>query len=169
MKLSRSEDIYVVDSAGTETKVVDSTGRLLQKGEVPMNYVETINWSSGGLSVSTAPAYGVTYISMTGTDPSSSPRTLTLGTPIAGVSKTIILDSTAAWANTIDIDLGPDAGVDGSTTNRFIAFSTLGEVQQAVNLVGITNALWGVASVASTVGNWGTPTGIRSLTAARTS
>ena len=169
MKLSRSEDIYVVDSAGTQTKVVDSTGRLLQKGEVPMNYVETINWSSGGLSVSTSPAYGVTYISMTGTDPSSSPRTLTLGSPIAGVTKSIILDSTAAYINTIDIDLGADVGIDGSTTNRYIAFSTLAEVQQSVNLIGITTALWGVVSVASTVGDWGTPTGIRSASAGRTS
>jgi hypothetical protein len=134
-----------------------------------MNYFETINWSSGGLSVSTAPPYGVTFIDMTGTDPSSSPRKLELGNPIIGVTKTIILDTTAPYINTIDIDLGADAGIDGSTTNRYIAFSTLGEVQQTINLVGLTAKLWGVVSVESTVGGWSVPTGIRSLTAQRTS
>ena len=169
MKLSQGEDIYVQDSAGTETKIANSSDGILQKGAVPLNYAETINWSSGGLSVSTAPPYGVTYVSMTGTDPSSSPRTLTLGAPIPGVTKNIIIDTTAAYANTIDVDLGADVGIDGSTTNRYIAFSTLATVQQSVSLVGITTALWGVLGVASTIGGWGVATGVRSATAARTS
>ena len=113
MKLSRGESITVVDSAGTEVVAVTSTG-LVQNGAVPLNYVEVINWSSAGLSVSTGTAYGVTYISMTGTDPSTSPYTLSLGAPIVGVEKVVILDSTAAFVNTIDIDLGAGVGVDSS-------------------------------------------------------
>ena len=154
MKLSRGENITLVDAGGVESND---------------KYVEVINWSSAGLSVSTGTAYGVTYISMTGTDPSTSPYVLSLAAPIVGVEKTIMLDSTAAYINTIDIDLGAGVGVDGTTSNRFIAFSTLATVQQTVVLVGITTGLWGVKSVETTSGGFGVAAGIRAVTAARAS
>lgn len=157
-----------VKNGTTEFRVIGSTGLLYSNG-TPLNYVEILNWSSGGVTPSTATAYGVTYISMTGGDPSTSPRTVTLASPIPGVEKTIILDSTAAYVNTIDVDLGAGVGVDGSTTNRYIAFSTLATVQQTVNLVGLTTALWGVKSADTTSGSFGVAAGIRSGTAARTS
>ena len=158
-------EVFVGNSSAL--KVIDSAGVLYNKS-VPVNYLETLAWSSGGLVPSTATAYGITNISMTGTDPSSSPRTLTLAAPTAGVEKTITLDSTAAWANTIDIDLGATVGVDGSTTNRFISFSTLAALPQSVTLVGLSATEWAVKGVNSTA-LWGVATGIRSGTAARTS
>jgi len=157
-----------VKNGTTEFKVIGSTGDVWSNN-APINYLETLSWSSGGVSPSTATAYGITHISMTGTDPSTSPYTVTLGTPLPGVEKTIVLDSTAAWINTIDIDLGATVGVDGSTTNRYIAFSTLGTAPQSVTLVGVSATEWAVKSVNSTVGAWGLATGIRGAAAARTS
>ena len=158
-------EVYVGNSSAI--KAIGADGTIYVK-TAPSGYVETLSWSSGGLTPSTATAYGLTYISMTGADPSSSPRTLTLAAPIAGIEKTIVLDSTAAYANTIDIDLGADVGVDGSTTNRFISFSTLAALPQSVTLIGVSTALWEVKNVNST-SVWGVASGIRSGTAARTS
>lgn len=158
--------VYVGNSSAI--KAIGTDGTVYVK-TVPSGYVETLAWSSGGVTPSTATSYGVTYISMTGTDPSTSPYTVSLAAPIAGIEKTIVLDSTAAWINTIDVDLGAGVGVDGSTTNRFISFSTLATAPQSIKLVGVSTALWEVLSVNSTLGGWGLATGIRSGTAARTS
>jgi hypothetical protein len=152
----------------TEFKVIGSTGDVWSNN-APIGYAETLSWSSGGLTPSTATAYGLTYISMTGTDPSSSPRTLTLAAPLTGIEKTIVLDSTAAYANTIDIDLGVGVRVDGSSDLRYVAFSTLATAPQSLKMVGVSTSAWEVLSVNSTLGNWGLATGIRGTTAARTS
>ena len=159
--------LFAKDSEGNLYPVISSTGNVYSNG-APINYFETISWSSGGLTPSTATAYGITHISMTGTDPSSSPVTLTLAPPITGVAKTIILDSTAAYINTVDVDLGAGVRVDASSDFRYIAFSTLAEVPQAVTLVGISTAAWEVQSVKSTA-LWGVASGIRPTTALRTS
>jgi hypothetical protein len=133
--------------------------------------VETLYLSSAGWSSnSTMPAYGITNIlSTTGGNWSTSPRLGYLAAPIPGVEKTIIVNTTAAYINTLDIDLGANCGIDGSTTNRFIAWSTLGTVSQSVKLVGLSTVLWGVIVADTTSGGWGVAAGIRSETAARTS
>lgn len=159
--------VHVGNSSAIKAIAADGTV-YAKAGVVPLGYNETLSWSSGGVTPSTATAYGLTYISMTGTDPSTSPYTVSLAAPIAGVEKTIVLDSTAAWINTIDVDLGAGVGVDGSTTNRFISFSTLAAKPQSVTLVGVSTALWEVKNVNST-SVWGVASGIRSGTAARTS
>ena len=136
------------------------------------NTVETLTASSGGVTPSTAVAYGITRISVAVGDPSTSPLLVTLAAPITGVEKTIIFETTAAYINTLDVDLGIGVGVGhvtGSTTARFIGFSTLATEFQAVTLIGLSTALWGIKSVDSTVGGFGSGAGIRSLTAARTS
>lgn len=156
-----------VKNGTTEFKVIGSTGDVWSNN-APINYLETLSWSSGGVTPSTATAYGITHISMTGTDPSTSPYTVTLAAPLPGVEKTIILDSTAAYVNTIDIDLGASVRVDATSDARFIAFSTLATVPQAVTLVGISTSAWEVKSVKSTA-LWGVATGIRGTTIARTS
>jgi hypothetical protein len=156
-----------VKNGTTEFKVIGSTGDVWSNN-APINYLETLSWSSGGVTPSTATAYGITHISMTGTDPSTSPYTVTLAAPLPGVEKTIILDSTAAYVNTIDIDLGASVRVDATSDARFIAFSTLATVPQAVTLVGISTSAWEVKSVKSTA-LWGAATGIRGTTIARTS
>lgn len=164
---AQDSDVYVKANS-TEFKVINSTGSLLVN-TAPLGYVETISWSSNGITPSTATDYGLTYIDMTGTDPSSSPRVLTLAAPIAGVEKTITLDSTAAYVNTIDIDLGAGVGSNGSTDHRYIYFSTLASIEQSVTLIGVTTALWTVKSVNSTVGGFGAANGIRIGTTPRTS
>lgn len=131
--------------------------------------VETLSWSSSGLDVSTMIPYGITRINMGGTDPSTSPTLATLAAPVAGCEKTIVLESTAAYVNSVDVDLGANVRVNGSSDGRFIAFSSLAADHQAVTLIGLSTALWGVKSVNSTLGGFGVASGIRATTAARTS
>lgn len=166
-RLSFGENLEVVDSSGNVRTVVTSTGGIYKNG-VPDGYTETLAWSSGGVSPSSMTGYGVSFISMTGTDPSTSPYTVTLGAPVPGVRKTIVLDSTAAYINTIDVDLSTNCGLVDST-NQFLAFSTLATGHQTIDLIGVTTALWAVVGVNSTVGTFNAATGIRSLNAARTS
>lgn len=164
---AQDSDVYV-KSNNTEIKVIGSTGDVFVNA-LPLGYIETISWSSEGLFPSTATNYGVTYISMTGTDPSSSPRVLSISAPTPGVEKVIILDSTAAYVNTVDIDFGAGVGLNGSTTNRFLAFSTIATQEQSVTLMGLSTSLWAIKCSNSTVGHHGNDLGIRSLAAARTS
>jgi hypothetical protein len=152
----------------TEFRVIGSTGQLYSNN-APINYAEIISWSSDGVSPSTATAYGITNIAMTGGDPSTSPALITLAAPMAGVEKTIVVDSTAAYINTIDLDLGATVRIDGSSDNRFVAFSTLATAPQSLTLVGLSATEWAVKSVNSTLGQWGLATGIRGTTVARTS
>jgi hypothetical protein len=117
-------------------------------------------------------SYGISWVQIAAGDPSTSVRLATMGAPRTGVTKTIVFATTVAYINTLDIDVGAGVGVGhitGSTTARYIAFSTLATEYQTVNLVGLSTALWGVMSVDSTVGGFGSAEGIRSLTAARTS
>ncbi len=130
---------------------------------------QSITWSSAGLSVSTASAYGITAISMSGGDPSTSPATLTLAAPVQGCEKYICLMSTAAYVNTIDIDLGSGVRVQGASDSRYIAFSSLAADYQAITLLGISTSKWVVKGVDSTLGGFGAATGIRASTAARAS
>lgn len=130
---------------------------------------ETLSWSSSGFDVSTMSPYGLTYISMGGTDPSTSPALAYLGAPKPGIEKTIVFGTTAAYINTVDVDLGSGVRVNGTSDGRFIAFSSLGEDYQSITLIGLTTALWGVKCVDSTLGGFGVATGIRATTAARTS
>lgn len=148
----------------TDHRIISSSGAMYLR-----HLYESIAWTSGGLSPSTASPYGISFIQMTGTDPSTSPATLTLGAPVAGCEKTIILGSTAAYVNTVDIDLGSGVRVDGTSDGRYIAFSSLGTDYQAVTLLGLSTAKWAVKSVNSTVGQFNAATGIRVSTAARTS
>lgn len=148
-------------------KLFSSTG-LQYSNDAPINYVETIAASSGGVSPSTITPYGVSYIAVAVGNPSTSPLLATMGAPIPGVSKTIVFTSTAAYANTLDISLS-GAALVGTSGLNFIAFSSLAEQTQTVNLMGITTALWNVQSVDSTLGTFGLATGIRGTTAARTS
>jgi len=160
--------VYFGNSTAAANLAIGADGTLYSK-TAPLSYAETLSWSSGGLTPSTATAYSLTHIAMTGTDPSTSPYLLSLAAPIAGIEKTIVLDSTAAYINTIDIDLGAGVRVDGSSDGRFIAFSTLATAPQSIKLVGVSTSAWEVLSVNSTLGGWGLATGIRGSTIARTS
>ena len=105
---------------------------------------------------------------MSGGDPSTSPALLYLPAPQVGVEKTIIVGSTAAYVNTIDVDLGSGVRVQGSSDGRFIAFSSLAGDYQSLTLLGLSTALWAVKAVNSTA-VFGAATGIRATTAARSS
>lgn len=160
-----NSDLYAKPDVGsTEVKVIDALGYIQQ----PVQYV---TYTSAGLSVSTAPAYGVTYVlpNSTGGDFSTSPAVLSLGAPIPGVAKTVVFASTAGAVNTLDLYLGGGT-IFGSSGFTYVNFSSLGESAQVVNLMGLTTALWAVTSVTSTIGSFGfSAAGIRGSTAARTS
>lgn len=189
-------DVYVKDTSNTERQIADSFGVLYTYGvkmtppstvawtavgttatqtlskKTIVNDIETLTASSGGVTPSTMVANGISRIQVATGDPSTSPLLVYLAAPITGVEKTIMFETTAAYINTLDIDLGATVGVGhitGSTTARFIGFSTLATEFQAVTLIGLSTALWGVKTVDSTVGGFGSAAGIRSLTAARTS
>jgi len=133
------------------------------------DYFETIAWSSLGVTPSSMTAYGVTAITVASGNPSTSPFTITVGAPITGTMKTIIVDSTAAYINSIDLNLGTGVRIDGTSDNQFIAFSSLATAPQTLQMVGISTSQWKVVSVNSTVGMWGLATGIRGATVVRTS
>lgn len=159
-----NSDLYSKPSvSSTEVKVIDALGYVV-------NPVDYITLTSAGLSVSTSPAYGVTYIlpNSTGGDFTTSPYVLTLGAPIPGVEKTIIFATTAAAINTLDVYLGGGT-IFGSSGYTYVAFSSLAEETQVIELVGLTTALWAVKSVNSSLGAWNMATGIRGSTIARTS
>lgn len=180
-QFAKDNDLIVKDSSGSTSLIASATGLLYSEG-VPIfmpstastNFdpyrLETISWSSGGLDVSTATPYGITFIDANSAagDPSTSPATLTLAAPLPGVKKTIIIDTTVAYINTIDVALS-GATLIGTSGDNYIAFSSLGTATQSVSLIGITTALWGVESCNSTLLFFGAATGIRSATAARTS
>lgn len=155
-------DVYTKGSvSSTEQKVIDAKGFIV-------NYYETITYTSAGLSVSTSPAYGMTYVQNTLAGATDAPRVLSLAAPIPGVEKTIFFDSTAAMNNTLDVYLGGGT-IFGSSGYTYVAFSSLAEVGQSITLMGLTTALWGVKAVNSTLLFFGAATGIRGTTAARTS
>lgn len=131
--------------------------------------VETLTWSSSGFDVSTMSPYGIARIISTGGDPSTSPVTVTLAAPVIGCEKTIFFETTAAYVNTVDIDLTSDVRVNGTSDAQYIAFSSLAGDCQSITLIGLTTAKWGVKNVDSTLGNFGVATGIRATTIARTS
>jgi len=152
--------------------LVSTTDTQTLSGKTIVNAIETLTASSGGVTPSTMTAYGIARVNVAVGDPSTSPLLASLAAPIAGVEKTIIFATTVAYVNTLDVDLGIGVGVahlTNTTDARFIGFSTLATEWQAVTLIGLSTALWGVKSVDSTVGGFGTAAGIRSLTAARTS
>ena len=160
-------DVHVkADTTSTSLRVITSTGKLYDNGVVPLNYVESITYTSVGLSNSSAKAYGVTFVDGNGTF-TTSPAILYLEDPIAGVQKTIVFDTTAAAANTLDVNLAP-ATVIGTSGDFYIAFSSLATMTQSITLIGLSSVLWGVCNVMSTIA-FGAADGIRSSTAARTS
>lgn len=169
-------DTVAMKNGSTEVTVL-STSRVLQNvtmqsitiGTGTIQSLETLTASSGGVSPSTMVNYGISRITVATGDLSTSPRLAYLSAPAVGIEKTIVFETTAAYVNTLDVDLGADVGIDGSTSNRFIAFSTLATIPQSITLLGMTTAMWAVKGVNSTVGTWGAATGIRSGTAARTS
>ena len=148
----------------SDHKIFSPDGRVYMREQF-----EQITWTSGGLDISTASAYGISSIVMGGTDPSTSPVLLTLANPVIGAQKTICLQSTAAYVNSVDIDLGANARVQGASDSRFIAFSSLNTDYQSITLRGISTSKWVVAAVDSTLGPFGLATGIRATTVARTS
>ena len=159
-----NSDLYAKPDVGsTEVKVIDAKGYTV----APVDY---ITYTSVGLSVSTAPAYGVTYVlpNSTGGDFSISPAVLSLGAPMPGVAKSVVFATTAAAVNTLDLYLGGGT-IFGSSGYTYIAFSSLAEGTQVINLMGLTTALWAALSAVSTVGAFGNTAGIRGSTAPRTS
>jgi hypothetical protein len=161
----------------TDQKIFDTKGRLYQGGKAVFssdgainsymaNYLENVSYTTAyALTPSTFTAYGVTVIGTSGVATSAIGLGY-LAAPIIGVEKTIILKSTRA-ANLLDISVSTNVLIDG-TTGSFIGFSSLGTAYQAITLIGLTTAMWGVKSVNSTVGGWNAATGIRQLTAVRT-
>ena len=180
--LANGANMYTQEGS-TEFKIADSSGLLFSEEKpifmpsstkVNPYYVETISLTSVGATPSTITAYGNTVINpnTTGGDFSSSPRVFTMAAPITGVKKSIIFNTTAAAINTVDIDLTAACGVQNvvSSTNRYIAFSSLANHPQVVNLVGVSTSVWQVLSVESTIGQFEqTTNGIRAQTAVRTS
>lgn len=157
----------------TGQKIFDPKGRLYQGG-IPIfssdggGVIETLSASTGFvLTPSTMTAYGISVITPTSAIPTSGVGRAYLAAPMIGVEKTIILKSTAAgWL--MDIDLSTNVGLQG-TTGSFIGFSSLGTKYQAVSLIGLSTSEWAVKGVNSTVGGFDAATGIRQLTAVRTS
>lgn len=129
---------------------------------------EDISWSSSGLDVSTASAYGITMVTMGGTDPSTSPHVITLAAPIVGCEKTIIIGSTATCINQLYVDLGANVRVDGTSDARYIIFSSLAGDYQSITLQGISTSRWAVKCLNSTAA-WNAATGIRGSTIALSS
>lgn len=155
-------------------KVFDTKGRLYQGG-IPaytsdggFGAYETLYASTGFvMTPSTMVAYGISVIAPTSAIPSSGVGRVYLAAPKIGVEKTIILKSTAAgWL--IDIDLTTNVSLQG-TSGTFIGFSSLGTKYQSITLIGLSTSLWAVKGVNSTVGGFDAGTGIRQLTAVRTS
>lgn len=176
-------DVYVKGSiSSTEQLIASATGLLYSEG-VPIkapsgattsfnaHLLDVVSWTSLGLSPSTTPAYGITFVDANGSsgDPSTSPAVLSLAAPIVGVKKTIIFDTTAAYINTLDVLLGGGSIIGSSGIDTYLAFSSLATVPQSVTLVGITTALWAIESVNSTLLFFGAATGIRGTSIARTS
>jgi hypothetical protein len=167
--LANDAPLYT-QKGSTEFKIADSTG-LLYSNNAPINYYETIAFTSGGLSASTTPPYGVTRITngfATASEASSSLPTLTMGAPMPGVRKTITVASTAAGVCKLDVALS-GATIEASSGFNFIAFSTLATAMQSVTLMGVSTDSWAVEAVNSTLLLFGAATGIRGTTIARTS
>jgi hypothetical protein len=165
--------LYKGNSTNSTDMVCSASGLLYSLG-VPTNYAETITLTSVGLSVSTAPPYGVTYINpnSTGGDFTTSVRLLTLGRPIPGVEKTIIFATTAAAINTLDVSVTSDCGIISSSasTNLILAFSSLATLPQAVTMIGVSTSVWAITGIESTFIGLGEDVDcIRVLNAARTS
>lgn len=129
---------------------------------------EEIAWSSLGVTPSTMTRFGIANVKAGVGDPSTSPGLLYLAAPEIGCEKTIVVGSTAAYVNTIDVDLGAGVRVQGSSDGRFIAFSSLAGDYQSLTLVGLSTALWAVKAINSTA-LFNAATGIRATTVARTS
>ena len=163
--------LYKGNSTASTDLVVSASG-LVYSQRVPTNFSETLSYSSLGLSVSTTPAYGITYIDQNtaGGDCSTNVGLLTIAAPIIGVRKTIVLKSTVASSNTLALLLSTNVGVLTSTgtTNSFINFSSLATMTQSITLVGLSTTLWGVIGTESTCGDFDAVAGgIRSSNAVR--
>jgi hypothetical protein len=165
----RDNDLVVTDSSGSTTLVITSTGGVYSRG-VPLNYIETLTGTTANVwTPSTIPAYGVSVIPYSAA--TTSPGTITVGVPIPGVTKTIVMKgSTAAWEPP-SIYLGSGITVLGSTatTPEYLLFSTVANESQGITLVGISTAMWAVQCICSTVGTFGTANGIIGSSIARTS
>lgn len=169
-------------AGSSNQKIFDYKGRLQQGGNTIFSsdggvltgipqYTETLVGSTVAASMtpSTMTPYGVSMITSTHAALSSNVGVAYLGAPLLGVEKTIILKSTVA-GHIVDIGLSPTSAVTmQGTTGNFIGFSTLGSGYQAITLMGLSTDEWAVKSINSTVGGFGAATGIRQLTAARTS
>jgi hypothetical protein len=177
-----ANDAYLqVQTGSTKYTIAGSTG-LLYSEEKPIfmpdstvfdpYFVETLTLTSVGLSVSTTPAYGLTVITpnTTGGDFSTSPRKITIALPITGVRKSIVFNSTGTVVNTLSIDFTTNAGVQSgsASTDRFIQFSSLATLPQAVNMIGVSTSVWQVLSIESTIPGFGNSTGIRNVNAQET-
>ena len=180
-RLAKNATLEVQDNS-TQYQISGSTGLLYSQGRpVYMpdstaaydHYVETVALTSGGATPSTITPYGITIVNpnTTGGDFSSSPRGITMGLPIPGVSKTIVFNTTGAAVNTLTVILTTNAGVQSASgsSDGFIQFSSLATLPQAINLVGVSTSVWQVTSVESTIPGFGGSTGIRNVNAQETS
>lgn len=143
----------------TNYKIIGPDGKFYLRQPVVLH-----TWSSDGLDVSTASPYGISYIvGNAGTNGASC--ALTIGAPVAGCEKTVVLCTTAASTDCVYIDLSSACGLLGSSGtlgNRYINFSSLASDVQSVTLVGLTTAAWGLKSIAGSTLFWQNAAGIRS-------
>lgn len=113
----------------------------------------TVNYTETATSDSALVNYGVSLLPYT-----TGAQTVTLAAPLAGVRKTLILYSTAAVPDSTEIYTIVDCSTNvqvlyGSTalvTKNTIKFSV---PYTAVDLIGITTALWGVVSYVGATGS----------------
>jgi hypothetical protein len=149
MKISRGESIVVVDSSGNESTCITSTGGLNANG-YPLFYTENASTTAA------LKAYGVSIVDGSTTDT----KVYTIGAPITGMRKTILMYSTAA--DTLGSSRLTIVGT-ASTANYFIGNSTaiasddhyltFQRPYTAVELIGLSTLKYGILSVicASTV------------------
>ena len=85
-------------------------------------------------------------------------RTFTVKAPVKGCHLDIIVASSASTENTIDINLGTGVGVTyaNTTSMQWIIASTdkAPASYRALNLVGLSTALWGVIGISPSSTGW---------------
>lgn len=155
----------------TDKELMQGSSNLVQA----ISYTTALAFSSTNISRS-----GVTYIYPADyTNLSSSDRgQLSLNSPYAGCQKTIMFDSGSTNV-LLDVKLTgasifgtSDWSTVGTTSVRYIHFSSAVNDIQSIDLIGLSTNQWAVKGVnmASTaLSGWNVATGIRTSTAARTS
>jgi hypothetical protein len=154
-------DIYTQKNS-TEFQIANSTGLLYSQGKpiyMPDStafnpyYVETV--VTGSSENPTLTPYGMTLVNaLAGVN--SSALTINLPSPITGVEKTVVVNSTAAIGAHLHMNLGTASIQFCSSDANFsyIKFSSAGQYQ-SITLKGMSTSKWAVLASESTVGNFG--------------